>query len=91
MIKYKDTIDRGFKRFNLGGDQVWFDMYGYDWFITEKRLAKLSKGNITANWCPETKTIKVMRLVGGHIQASKTFKTIEEFDKFDSSLNLIGL
>jgi len=87
MIKYKDTIDRGFKRLNLGNDQVWLDQYGYDWFITEKRLAKLSKGNITANWCPETQTIEVMRLVGGEIYAQKSFKTIEEFDKFDSFLN----
>jgi len=60
MIKYKDTIERGFKRFDLGNDQVWLDQYGYEWFITEKKLAKLKKGNITANWCPETQTIEVM-------------------------------
>jgi hypothetical protein len=87
MIKYKETIDRGFKRKNLGGDEVWFDQYGYEWFITEKRIAKLSKGNITANWCPETQTIEVMRLIDNQIQRRKTFKTIEEFDEFDSFIN----
>jgi hypothetical protein len=87
MIKYKETIARGFKRKNLGGDKVWFDRYGYEWFITEKRIAKLSKGNITANWCPETQTIEVMRLIDNQIQRRKTFKTIEEFDEFDSFLN----
>ena len=87
MITYKETIDRGFKRRDFGNDSVWFDMYGYEWFITEKRLAKLGKGNITANWCPETKTIEVMRLLNGTIYAQKSFDTIEKFDEFDSFLN----
>jgi len=87
MIKYKETIDRGFKRKNLGGDKVWFDQYGYEWFVTEKRIAKLSKGNITANWCPETQTIEVMRLIDNQVVARKSFKTIREFDEFDSFIN----
>jgi hypothetical protein len=90
MIKYKETIDRGFKRKDFGGDKVWFDQYGYEWFITEKRIAKLSKGNITANWCPETKTIEVMRLICGSIQARKSFKTIQEFDEFNKIFNPIA-
>ena len=89
MIKYKETIDRGFKRRDFGNDSVWFDEFGYEWFITEKRLAKLSKGNITANWCPDTKTIEVMRLIDGLVKSRKTFKTIEEFDYLDSFLNPI--
>ena len=89
MIKYKETIDRGFKRRDFGNDSVWFDEFGYEWFITEKRLAKLSKGNITANWCPDTKTIEVMRLIDGLVKSRKSFKTIEEFDYFDSFLNPI--
>lgn len=89
MIKYKETLDRGFKRKDLGNDSVWFDEFGYEWFITEKRLAKLGKGNITANWCPETKTIEVMRLIDGLVKSRKSFKTIEEFDYFDSFLNPI--
>jgi hypothetical protein len=87
MIKYKDTIDRGFKRRYLGGDQVWFDQYGYEWFICEKRLAKLAKGNITANWCPETQTIEVMRLIDGSIMERQSFSDIAAFDKFDKFLN----
>jgi hypothetical protein len=87
MIKYKDTIDRGFKRFDLGNDQVWLDTYGYEWFICEKRLAKLAKGNITANWCPETQTIEVMRLVDGQIMERQSFSDIAAFDKFDKFLN----
>jgi len=87
MIKYKDTIDRGFKRFDLGNDQVWLDQYGYEWFITEKKLAKLSKGNITANWCPETKTIEVMRLIDGQIMERQSFSDLVAFDKFDKFLN----
>lgn len=87
MITYKETIDRGFKRLDLGGDAVWFNQYGYEWFLTEKKLAKLGKGNITANWCPETKTIEVMRLLNGKIYARKSFDTIKEFDEFDSFLN----
>jgi len=91
MIKYKETLDRGFKRKDLGNDPVWFNEFGYEWFTTEKVLAKLKKGNITANWCPETKTIEVMRLVDGFIKAQKSFKTIDEFDEFDSFLNPILL
>jgi hypothetical protein len=87
MIKYKETIDRGFKRKDFGGDKVWFDQYGYEWFITEKRIAKLSKGNITANWCPETQTIEVMRLIDNQVVGRKSFKTIREFDEFDSFIN----
>jgi hypothetical protein len=87
MIKYKDTIARGFKRRDFGNDSVWFDEFGYEWFITEKRLAKLSKGNITANWCPETRTIEVMRLLDGMVKARKSFDTIEKFDEFNEFLN----
>ena len=91
MIKYKETLDRGFKRKDLGNDSVWFNEFGYEWFITEKVLAELKKGNITANWCPETKTIEVMRLVDGFVKAQKSFKTIDEFNEFDSFLNPILL
>jgi hypothetical protein len=91
MIKYKETIDRGFKRKDLGNDSVWFDEFGYEWFITEKVIIKLKKGNITANWCPETKTIEVMRLIDGLVKSRKSFKTLEEFDYLDSFLNPIDL
>jgi len=64
-----------------------FDEFGYEWFITEKKLAKLSKGNITANWCPETKTIEVMRLFNGSVMARKSFGSIQEFDNFNEFLN----
>jgi hypothetical protein len=84
MIKYKETIDRGFKRKDLGNDSVWFDEFGYEWFITEKVIIKLKKGNITANWCPETKTIEVMRLIDGLVKSRKSFKTLEEFDYLSS-------
>ena len=89
MITYKEVIDRGFKRKDFGGDSVWFDRYGYEWFICEKKLAKLSKGNITANWCPETKTIEVMRLIDGMVKARKSFGSIQEFDNFNEFLNPI--
>jgi hypothetical protein len=91
MIKYKETIDRGFKRKNLGGDKVWFDQYGYEWFVTEKRIAKLSKGNITANWCPETQTIEVMRLIDNQVVGRKSFKTIREFDEFNEFFNPVAI
>jgi hypothetical protein len=91
MIKYKDTIARGFKRRDFGNDSVWFDQYGYEWFITEKRLAKLAKGNITANWCPETQTIEVMRLIDGRIMERQSFSDIAAFDKFDKFLNPASL
>jgi hypothetical protein len=87
MIKYKEAIDRGFKRRNLGEDSVWFDEYGYEWFVAEKKLAKLRKGTITANWCPETQTIEVMRIIDSMVRARKTFTTIKDFDEFDSFIN----
>ena len=89
MITYKEVIDRGFKRKDFGGDEVWFDRYGYEWFIAEKKLAKLGKGNITANWCPETKTIEVMRLIDGMIMERQSFTNLAAFDKFDKFLNPI--
>jgi hypothetical protein len=87
MIKYTETIDRGFQRKDLGNDSVWFDEFGYEWFVTEKIVCKLKKGSITANWCPDTKTIEVMRLIDGTVKSRKSFKTIEEFDYLDSFLN----
>jgi hypothetical protein len=84
MIKYKEAIDRGFKRNDLGYDSVWFNEYGYEYFIAEKQLVKLKKFEILANWHPETQTIEVMRIVDSTIRAKKQFTTIEEFDEFDS-------
>jgi hypothetical protein len=84
MIKYKKAIDRGFKRNNLGYDSVWFDEFGYEYFIAEKQLAKLKRGEILANWSPETQTIEVMRIIDNTIRAKKIYTTIEEFDEFDS-------
>jgi hypothetical protein len=84
MIKYKEAIDRGFKRNNLGYDSVWFDEFGYEYFIAEKQLAKLKRGEILANWSPETQTIEVMRIIDNTIRAKKIYTTIEEFDEFDS-------
>jgi hypothetical protein len=84
MIKYKEAIDRGFKRNNLGYDSVWFDEFGYEYFIAEKQLAKLKRGEILANWSPETQTIEVMRIIDNTIRAKKIYTTIEEFYEFDS-------
>lgn len=84
MIKYKEAIERGFKRNDLGYDSVWFDEFGYEYFIAEKQLAKLKRGEILANWSPETQTIDVMRIIDNTIRAKKIYTTIEEFDEFDS-------
>lgn len=84
MIKYKEVIDRGFKRNDLGHDSVWFDEFGYEYFIAELQLAKLKRGEILANWSPETQTIDVMRIIDNTIRAKKIYTTIKEFDEFNS-------
>jgi hypothetical protein len=88
MIHYKETIDRGFERNDLAGDSVWFNEFGYEWFITEKQLIKSKKGEIVANWMPDTKTIEVIRLVDGMVKARRPFSEIEEFEEFETFIRL---
>lgn len=61
-IRYKQVIDLGFKRKDLGGDQVFHDQHGYDWFIASKTLVKEQGCKIIANWHPETQEIEVLYL-----------------------------
>lgn len=61
-IQYKQVIALGFKRKDLGGDSVFFDEHGYDWFIASKTLVKERGCKIVANWHPETKDIEVLYL-----------------------------
>ena len=62
MITYNETIERGFKRHDLGGDSVWFDKHGYEWFITQRTLFKNKKQEIIADWCPEEMAINIQRI-----------------------------
>lgn len=38
MIRYKEIIDLGAKRF-AESDRIFFDKYGYDWFRVELKLS----------------------------------------------------
>jgi hypothetical protein len=87
MIKYKEVLDRGFKRLELGSDNVFFNEHGYEWFVAEKVIQKLNKGKLVATWCPETKTIELMKIINGDVIGRKTLKTIYEFDKIDVFFN----
>lgn len=90
MIKYAEVIERGFKRVELGGDSVWFNEHGYEWFLCKKVLAKL-KGDeqIIANWCPEDMGIDLLRVKKstGDILAKLAFDDINEFDNHAKIFN----
>jgi hypothetical protein len=91
MIKYSEIIDRGFKRLDFGGDSVFFDEHGYEWFICEKLLQKLDKGKIVANWCPETKTIEVMKVVKGTVFGRISIDNVEQFDRIAAFYNPVAV
>jgi hypothetical protein len=91
MIKYSEIIDRGFKRLDFGNDSVFFNTHGYEWFICEKVLQKLDRGKIVANWCPETKTIEVMKVVKGDVFGRISCKEIAHFDSINSFYNPVAV
>lgn len=56
QINYKEVIDLGFKRKDLGNDSVFFNQYGFEWFIV---IMKLKKG-IYAEWDCTTKEVELV-------------------------------
>lgn len=91
MIDYKEVIDRNFKRLEIGGDSVYFNTFGYEWFICEKTIQKLDRGKIVANWCPETRTIEIMKVVKGSVYGRITVKSIEQFDRINGFYNPVAV
>ena len=84
MIKYKETTDIGFKRRDFGNDSVWFNEFGYDWFITEKLIIKKGKFEIIANWNPNMMEIEVMHIQNEIVVARMFFNDIEIYKSFES-------
>jgi hypothetical protein len=88
MIHYYETLDLGFKRRDLG-DAVWEKEYGYDWFITEKTIAKLKgRKRIVADWCPAERfiTVGVVDEHGKYLN-KHTCETVEEYKELTKILN----
>ncbi len=42
MIKYKDVINLGFRRIEAN-DTVFKDIYGYDYFIVDKKIREIEE------------------------------------------------
>lgn len=83
MISYKQVIDRKFKRLDLGGDSVWFDIHGYEWFMCQKILFKAKKESIYASWQPDDLNVIVQRVTkDGSVKATISFGSIEEYDNY---------
>lgn len=59
-IKYKDIMSLGFKE-EKQSDSVYFDEYGFDWCIIEKKLTS----KIYLNWKKETQFCEIIRLGKG--------------------------
>jgi hypothetical protein len=83
MIQYKEVKDRGFKRLDLGGDDVWFNIHGYEWFMCEKVLFKGKTESICASWQPDDMNVLIQRVTkDGNIKATVSFESIEEYDNY---------
>ena len=89
MITYKETLDLGFKRNDLGGDEVWFNEFGYECFITKKTICKLKGGSkIVAQWCPDYKVIELLLLDRDHfISNTITVNSVEKFKELTQIFN----
>ena len=83
-IAYKCLLDKGFKRKNLGSDKVFFNEFGYEWFILSKKLAK----NWFMNWDPSTRKVELLKEdKAGFILIRERMKDEEEVDRF---IRLLG-
>lgn len=59
MIDYTEVIELGFKRLeDTCEDQVFFDKYGYNYFIVELRADK----NIYFDWCSISRKVCLIRV-----------------------------
>ena len=75
-IKYKDIMSLGFteeKQF----DEVYFDEYGFDWCIIEKKLTS----KIYLNWKKETQFCEIIRLGKGKDASIMKRKPIKNLDE----------
>lgn len=61
-INYKDVIDLGFERKNET-DDVFFNEYGFKWFIVEMILTK----HILASWDCNSRLVELLRVDDGKI------------------------
>lgn len=82
QIQYKEVLDRGFIRKDYGLDTVFFNQFGFEWFLCEKKITKLRKGELCASWCPIDRYITVNVVLKGDILSRKDFFLLEDFDDF---------
>lgn len=80
MITYNETIQRGFKRKQLGNDNVWFNRHGYNYFFTQKTVAELKGCKLVAYWMPDTMRIELCLQKKHKIITRVKVESIEEFD-----------
>ena len=67
------------------------DIVGADWYKNNfEGVNLMKKGNITANWHPDTKTIEVMRLIDGTVKSRLFYatkylaKSLKDFDPIEN-------
>jgi hypothetical protein len=72
-IKYRDIMDLGFIE-TFHNDDVYFDEFGYQWSIVEKRLTK----KISLDWSKDTQKVTIIRSNGdGDILAQRPIDTLQ--------------
>lgn len=84
MLKYGDLIKLGFERQNCN-DEVFKYNYGYDWFILDKEIKRISKDvALVADWDSVTQkvTIRSIHDNGDIIAVHKTFTSIKTLTKY---------
>src|SRR5690554_6700576 len=73
QIKYKDVMDLGFKRKDLGDDEIFFNKFGFNWFIV---TLKLKKG-IKAEWNCETRKVELVNYEGHNVIGRMPVENLE--------------
>jgi hypothetical protein len=71
-INYSKVIDLGFKRKDLD-DNVFFNQYGFGWFIV---TLKLKKG-IKAEWDCNTRTVEIVNYEGHDVIGRMPVENLE--------------
>ena len=82
-INYIDCIKLGFKK-ESSHDRVWFNQYGYDYFILSKTLVSNKKEYILLDWDLRTNFVRLIRCnVSGSILGSLPIENLEHLKQVD--------
>jgi hypothetical protein len=82
-IDYEDVMKLGFERNDDGGDKVWFNRYGFEYFYVTKDIKK----HITADWDVITRKVELLYVDKGY--NIKARMKIKDLDRLKEMINFL--